>query len=342
MYSGAVAAIGAALVFLGIPHAASAVSARRLVNVRGEVSAFAQGGTQIAWANRRSYDSYVVQIRSLTTGTSAVFVTPYDIELELLPRGLAVAGTRAVWVAERCSMDCWDIVWTGAVGERSKTRLASIPHGFDLQGTVVGRMAGDGGTLAYSTEEWQGVPRAYLGGELWRVTGRAQTVVPSAPGAVVLAVSSERIAIVPGTQGTPDTYDPTVSIELRDSVSGGLLRTITAGGNVRALAFWGTKIAALVETPLGAKMIERYDAGTGALLGSTWVSPGIAAELDMAGNRIVYRTGRAIRLMDAITGAKQLLLQPSFKPIGLSIEGRRVAWAVNRDDGGRIMAVTLP
>jgi hypothetical protein len=89
-------------------------------------------------------------------------------------------------------------------------------------------------------------------------------------------------------------------------------------------------------------MIERYDTSTGSLIGSTWVSPGIAAELDMAGNRIVYRTGRTIRLMDAITGAKQILLQPSFTPIGLSIEGRRVAWAVNRKVGNAIMAITLP
>ena len=174
---------------------------------------------------------------------------------------------------------------------------------------------------------------------MWRVVGRADTLIPTAPGAVALAASAGRVAVVPGT---PSTYDPTSFIELRDVASGALLRTITAVGNVRALAFWGTKIAAIVEKPTGAKMIERYDTDTGALLGSTWVSPGIAAELDMAGNWIVYRTGRMIQLMNAISGAKQLLLQPSFTPIGLSIEGRRVAWAVDGKAGSAIKAITLP
>ena len=64
--------------------------------------------------------------------------------------------------------------------------------------------------------------------------------------------------------------------------------------------------------------------------------------LDTAGGWIVYRTGRAIRLMDAVTGAKQLLVTARATPLGLSIESRRVAWAENRLGHGRVRGVLAP
>jgi hypothetical protein len=57
----------------------------------------------------------------------------------------------------------------------------------------------------------------------------------------------------------------------------------------------------------------------------------------MSGSRILYRTGTAIRLLDADTGIKRLLARTtSIFPIGVSIEGARVAWATNRWEGRRL------
>lgn len=87
--------------------------------------------------------------------------------------------------------------------------------------------------------------------------------------------------------------------------------------------------------------MERYDAGTGALLGATPLARGVADDLDIAGEWIVYRTGHAIRLIDAVTGAKQLLVTAPVTPLGLSIESRRVAWAENRRNHSRVRASLL-
>ena len=55
---------------------------------------------------------------------------------------------------------------------------------------------------------------------------------------------------------------------------------------------------------------------------------------------VVYSVGTKIYLLRR--QRLQLLWRASGKPIGLSIEGRRVAWAVNLKGRGRIVALTLP
>ena len=42
------------------------------------------------------------------------------------------------------------------------------------------------------------------------------------------------------------------------------------------------------------------------------------------------------------SGRAQILWRPQGKPIGLSVEGRRVAWAVNIGERGRIVTLELP
>ena len=62
--------------------------------------------------------------------------------------------------------------------------------------------------------------------------------------------------------------------------------------------------------------------------------PGIAA----AGTNVVYRPGKTIYLLDAKNLTARVLAQAHSVPIGLSIEGHRVAWAENTDGRGRIEA----
>ena len=135
---------------------------------------------------------------------------------------------------------------------------------------------------------------------------------------------------------------PSAAVQIQTASDGALLAAFSPAGTIRALALSGTRAVVLVEAADGSKRVERYDAATGAFLGMTPVSSGVAPDFDIAGEWIVYRTGRAIRLIDAVTGAKQLLVTAPVTPLGLSIESRRVAWAENRRGHGRVRSVLAP
>ena len=65
----------------------------------------------------------------------------------------------------------------------------------------------------------------------------------------------------------------------------------------------------------------------------------------MSRSRIVYRVGLSIRAISAATGASSVLASAKAEPVGLSIEGTRVAWAENLiregTTRGRIQAIDL-
>jgi hypothetical protein len=118
-----------------------------------------------------------------------------------------------------------------------------------------------------------------------------------------------------------------------------LVSSFTPAGSVRDVALSGSRVAVLVESG-GTTAIERYDAATGAFTGSTPVAAG-ATDLDMSGTTVVYRLGRQIHALNAATGSDGVLRTSMGTPIGLSIEGRRVAWAVNIGGHGRIVALDV-
>jgi hypothetical protein len=95
----------------------------------------------------------------------------------------------------------------------------------------------------------------------------------------------------------------------------------------------------LLTDDAGARRIDWYDL-SGTLVGSAKVRED-AQSLDMAGPRVVYRTGHKIRLLDIRTQERTVISRPTSSPIGLSIEGRRVAWAQNRMGEGRIKRVIV-
>jgi hypothetical protein len=61
-----------------------------------------------------------------------------------------------------------------------------------------------------------------------------------------------------------------------------------------------------------------------------------------AGRNVVYAAHRAIRRLDARTGAVSTLATARRAPVGLTIEGRRVVWAENVRGGARIRTVAAP
>jgi hypothetical protein len=53
---------------------------------------------------------------------------------------------------------------------------------------------------------------------------------------------------------------------------------------------------------------------------------------------VVFHVGRSIRAVEITTGRVRSLVTAGAPPIGLSIEGSRLAWAENRKHGARIRA----
>jgi hypothetical protein len=102
-------------------------------------------------------------------------------------------------------------------------------------------------------------------------------------------------------------------------------------------------VAAVVdELPDGTRNIERYDATTGALLGTT-VGVAVGDTLAANGHTFVFAVGGSkIEAMDATTGTQEVLTVSQAQPVGLAVSGNRVAWAVNAHGHGRILALTLP
>ena len=87
--------------------------------------------------------------------------------------------------------------------------------------------------------------------------------------------------------------------------------------------------------------LEIWTAATGQIRNRIEVSPRLGW-LSASGGRIVYSVGKTIVSVDTATGAKSMLARAVSTPIGLSIEGRRVAWAENVGGRGRVRAGYLP
>jgi hypothetical protein len=118
------------------------------------------------------------------------------------------------------------------------------------------------------------------------------------------------------------------------NLSGGRLARVVPEGTVRQVALSWPYLAVLVTRPDRTTVIERYNVSTEKLLSATQM-PG-ATNLAIGTGGIVFLVGKSIyTLHDA---KPELLWRATMKPIGLSIEGRRVAWAAC----GRIKALTLP
>jgi hypothetical protein len=116
--------------------------------------------------------------------------------------------------------------------------------------------------------------------------------------------------------------------------------TVAPVGTVKAIALDFRQLAVPVERANGTKVLERYASQSGARIGTTAVPKATATELSLSKAGIVYRVGRKIYLLGS--GDPKLVWRASGRPIGLSIEGRRIGWAENVKGHGRVVALTVP
>jgi hypothetical protein len=270
---------------------------------------------------------------------------------------LVLGGGRALWVEDvGGSTRTWTI-YTAAIDDRRVRWLTELGETGGVGDYY--DLAADGPTRAFAWATvdfpeddeptcWEDdVPCRYavVGGRARRVVGRTSVRIPGVPPPVDFDASAGRIAVVPADRTIRANPVPRAvadgPVEIRDAESGTLVTSFAPTGRVWAVALAGRSAAVLVARADG-KRIERYDAVTGALRGARPVPANTATDLDVAGTRVVYRVGRAIRLFDSARAATSRLWTPRRTPMDVSIEGRRVVWATNSRRGGRIVALTIP
>jgi hypothetical protein len=337
-----------------------------LVTTKFPIEHFAQDGARIAWTSGSGCAE--VHLRSASGGKAAIIDDTNGGDGCYHPLdAFAVAGRRVLWGGiVDCCIEGIGSVFLAAPGRRPK-ELRSIEQEFHSWGDFLTGASGDGATLVFSiadiylSADKQVDPnRGFIhclphdpctwevgGGGVWRVVGRSAARVPGAPPTVLVAASKERIALVPAahtfypgpcTNSTP-TGCPKVphaasggKVEIRDAESGAVLSSFAPPGRVTALAFAWPGVAVLVRSR-GSATIATYDGRTGALRRRTKVPVTTANELDLAGGSVVFRVGQSIRRLSTATGRIVLVANARSMPVGLSVEGRRIAWAEKGSEG---------
>jgi hypothetical protein len=333
-----------------------------LISTRGSILAFAQDAPEIAWVSGSDGEACPgrVSIRNLVSGRQAI-VGKANLWGAFCQYGalVAVAASRVGWGGyDGGGNNDYGGIAVGASGSRAVV-LEDLELINRLYGKFLMSLSGDGPTLVYAVVETDlttpfgldnCVPRcrfAVVGGGVRRVVGGQPVGVPGAPPATAVAAAHGLIALVPASTTIRTTERNPVprparngSVEIRDAVSGEVKATFAPSGTVVAVALTTATAAGLVHDGKRAR-VEVYDARKGSRLARASVPLG-AKDLSIAGRTIVYRVGRTIYVLDWRRGAPTKLAVAKARPYGLSIEGRRVAWAENLSRGmSRVRAVTL-
>jgi hypothetical protein len=107
-------------------------------------------------------------------------------------------------------------------------------------------------------------------------------------------------------------------------------------GEPHAIALTPARVAVLADD--GSSDAIEVRTASGALTQKVPVSKSIAPELAMSGRWLVYHVGRDIFALDITSGQTRRIARAGANVLGLSIEGRRVAWGEQR----QVVAVRLP
>lgn len=317
------------------------VTPRTLVIQHGPIYKFAQDGDFITWVGGRHY---VVHLRSVS-GRSSWVLGNAGVRAAVGAQSastLVLGGKRAVWVKYAGVMSREAGIYTAKPGQK-KPMILDNPAVSEYGGTYLTGVAADGEqTIVYgdATVEWDPASSSWwlTGGGVHRFVSKWYPPrIRDIPPALAIAASVGRVAVVPAVLPDPQSEDvaaaPNGPVDVY-SLSGSRLARVVPQGTVRDVALAWPALAVIVGRPDGTTVIERYNAAKGELVGTTTMAG--AADLAISSAGIVFRVGKTIYTIRA--GRTAVLWRATATPIGLSIEGKRVAWAAC----GRIKALNLP
>ena len=129
--------------------------------------------------------------------------------------------------------------------------------------------------------------------------------------------------------------------EIREAPTGAVISRFMPHGRAFEVALSREFVAVLVQVGRRRARIELFRPTSGARLGAVRVPSGANA-LSISGKTVIFARGRTIWMLDAKRRKTSMLSLARTRPIGLSIEGRRVAWAESGRKRSRIRALRLP
>jgi hypothetical protein len=310
------------------------------------VAAFAQDGDRAAWLGGRCSE-----VHEGVVGEPASTVLG-DADPQECPGGpaplLALAGRRALWTTTMRGPTTFVDVTSGAPGEAEILVEELASDTLTGEGDHVAALAGDGRNLVYAVNSFA-TPETCASAQpcaLALVDGRSMLVspglkvrlLPTIPPATRIALAGDAIAEVPALQGpSPGAVArPAHGFEVHSIRTGKLLAQVPVAQPIEGLALTPAAAVVLTRGADGAARIARYAIPGGRLVGTTRVASS-AGDLGASPRGVVYRTGRTIRLL----GRARPLATAAATPVGLSIDGARVAWAENVAGHGRIRSVRV-
>ena len=333
------------------------------------ISTFAQDGRLLAFFTPSARSCNQVFILDPTDGT--MIGLPAETTQNVTcrwavtpPVRLALAGTNALWTLRAAAPAPlpFDYVVGAGMSDPKERRYQELAHATRGAGLWLGGIAGDTDTLVYAVTSVEYVnevtclsnpnaPGACAlkvnpdGSGIYRVVGREEpTLVPGTSAAVDVAAAGNDVAYVQtaklGAHGAP-LASAEMPVEVRDAASGTVVANVEPQGTPVAIALTPHLLATLEQTPAGLRLAW-YDLGTSALNGSVPVPATTRHELSATDRLIVFEVGRSIRGVSPATRRVSTLAQAGSTPVGLSIEGSRVAWAENIKGRGRIRSLTVP
>jgi hypothetical protein len=323
-----------------------------LVRAGSAIYSFAQDDETLAWEEQHagySETRSTIKVRSASGGRAVTVSRPDGGDGPYTMQEFALAGRRVLWGGfVSCCNHGYGHVETAAPGSKPK-----VVHSLGLEYWTWGEYptgaAGDGTTLAFSIATVEQLGRngwRVTGGGVWRVVGSKSLRIARAPTPALLAASRGTIALVPAdmsTQRGDDLHVPIARgarVEVRDAATGALRASFAPKGSVAALGMDGDTVVVLVRVGKQAR-VEWYSASSGKALGTKAVGPRASDRVDVSGHTIVFQQEKTILSLDTRTRKTLELARARSKPVGLSIEGGRVAWAENAANRGAVRSVTV-
>jgi hypothetical protein len=338
------------------------------------IAAFAQDGGLVAWftpGGKSCNRAWVWELGSAQQHLPAQGTGYHNVTCDWQippgsPVGLAVAengGSPAVlWTLHESAAQSlrFDYVLGATVHDPSERRFQEVAHAKHGAGLWLDGVAGGGTTLVYAVAqvaykdqvECLSTPKApgacdlqVVGGGIYRLVGRRPPVkVKGAKASVAVAATGDEVAFVPAVgSSTADGHplaSPFVPVEVRKASTGALIASIAPHGTPVAIAL-SSRTLAILGRVNQTFVLSWYDIPSGKPAGSVPLPPTTSPAISAGDGAIVFHAGRSIRWVDVATQTVHTLAKAASAPIGLSIAGRRIAWAENTDGRGRIRAITL-
>lgn len=330
----------------------------------GTIAAFAQDGSEMAWFAPGGRTCNLVHLRSTTApvevelpSQGAHNVTCHFVRSRRDAVQVAVAekSGNVLWTLPLQSPLALDYVLGAGVAltQRAEVRFLEAAHSGKGVGQWLGGISGDGDTLAFAVTSvgWTdesgclaGIAPCTLvktGGGVYVVRGRSRVHVRGTSAAVEVATSGDRIAYVPtgliGSDGRPRA-SADLPIDIVATATGTRIASVVPQGVPLAIALSAHVLATLEQTPLGVRLAW-YDAATGRVRGAVPVPRTTAPSLTTSDRLVVFHVGRSVRAVTVGTHRVRVLARAAATPIGVSLEGSRVAWAENLPLYARIRAL---